>query len=159
MATPRLREWARRLKCEVLTVYYAARHPETPLLVRLLALSVAAYALSPIDLIPDFIPVLGYLDDLLLVPLGIWLVLRLLPASVLQAARGQAQAAANRPVSRGAAAVIVLLWAAALAWGAWLGYRWLRAQQLVQADAASRRGLSRVLEGQEPPRRPEARRS
>ena len=70
-----LREWAARLKHDALTAYHAARHPGTPLPLRLLALAVAAYALSPIDLIPDFIPVLGYLDDLLLVPLGLWLVI------------------------------------------------------------------------------------
>ena len=70
MVTSPLRGWARRLKREALTVYFVARHPATPWWIRLLALIVAAYALSPIDLIPDFIPVLGYLDDLLLVPLG-----------------------------------------------------------------------------------------
>lgn len=127
MTTPSLREWAHRLKCEALTVYFAARHPDNPLLVRLLALAVAGYALSPIDLIPDFIPVLGYLDDLVLVPLGVWLVVLLLPAGVMQAARAQAAVAADRPASRRAAAVIVCLWASALAWGAWLGYRWLHA--------------------------------
>jgi len=127
MAISPLREWARRLKREALTVYFAARHPDTPLLVRLLALAVAAYALSPIDLIPDFIPVLGYLDDLLLVPLGVWLVVRLLPPSVVQQARAEAAAAADRPVSKSAAVVIVCLWAVALALAAWLGYRWLRA--------------------------------
>ena len=94
--------------------------------VRLLALIVAAYALSPIDLIPDFIPVLGILDDLLLVPLGLWLVVRLIPATVLQECRARAQATVDRPVSRGAAAVIVCLWTVALGWAAWLGYRWLR---------------------------------
>ncbi len=127
MALSSLREWSRRLKREALTVYFAARHPDTPVLVRLFALAVAAYALSPIDLIPDFIPVLGYLDDLVLVPLGVWLVVRMLPPAVILAARAQAAAAARQPVSRGAAAVIVCLWAIALAWGAWLSYRWLHA--------------------------------
>lgn len=125
MITAALREWARRLKREALTAYYAARHPDTPMLVRLLALAIAAYALSPIDLIPDFIPVLGYLDDLLLVPLGLWLVVRLIPVAVLQECRGRAEATASRPVSRAAAAVIVCIWAAALGWAAWLGYGWL----------------------------------
>lgn len=118
-----LREWAGRLKREALTAYYAARHPVTPLAVRLLALAVAAYALSPIDLIPDFIPVLGYLDDLVLLPLGLWLVMRLVPAAVLQECRARAEATASRPVSRAAAAVIVCIWAAALSWAAWLWYR------------------------------------
>ena len=65
------------LKRQALTVYFAARDPRTPLPVRLLALGIAAYAFSPIDLIPDFIPVLGYLDDLILIPLGIALVVKL----------------------------------------------------------------------------------
>ncbi|HEY4583533.1 MAG TPA: DUF1232 domain-containing protein [Lysobacter sp.] len=110
-----LRDAARRLKRDSLTVYFVARHPATPWHVRLLALAVAAYAFSPIDLIPDVIPVLGYLDDLVLVPLGIGLVLRLVPAAVLDESRLRAQAAAGRPVSRGAAVAIVALWAAALA--------------------------------------------
>ena len=127
MVSASLREWARRLRREALTAYYAARHPSTPLLVRLLALGVAAYALSPIDLIPDFIPVLGYLDDLVLVPLGLWLVVRLVPAAVLQECHSRAAATASRPVSRGAATVIVCIWAAALGWAAWLGYHRLPA--------------------------------
>ena len=72
----RIRSWARALKRDVYAVYLAARSPDTPWYVKALALVVAAYAFSPIDLIPDFIPVLGYLDDLILVPLGIWLVVR-----------------------------------------------------------------------------------
>lgn len=113
-----LAAWARRAKREVLTVYYAARDPRTPWWLRGLALGIAAYALSPIDLVPDFIPVLGLLDDLLLVPLGLVLVLRLLPPAVLEAARAEAAASLERPRSRAAAAVIVTLWllgAAALA--------------------------------------------
>jgi uncharacterized membrane protein YkvA (DUF1232 family) len=77
--------WARRLKRDVHAVWIAARDPRTPRPVRLLALAVAAYALSPIDLIPDFVPVLGYLDDLMIVPLGLWLVLRLVPAPAIVA--------------------------------------------------------------------------
>lgn len=105
-----LKTWARTLKQHTLTVYYAARDPRTPLLVRLLALLVAAYALSPIDLIPDFIPVIGYLDDLLLLPLGLWLVVRLTPPEVIAAAREKAAQMTARPVSRGAAVVVVALW-------------------------------------------------
>jgi uncharacterized membrane protein YkvA (DUF1232 family) len=105
-----LTTWARRAKREVLTVYYAARDPRTPWWLRALALGIAAYALSPLDLVPDFIPVLGLLDDLLLVPLGLVLVLRLLPPAVLEAARAQAAASLERPRSRAAAAVIVALW-------------------------------------------------
>lgn len=105
-----LKAQAKQLKQHTLTVYFAARDPRTPIFVRVLALLVAAYALSPIDLIPDFIPVIGYLDDLLLVPLGLALVVRLTPPEVLESARAQAQQAASRPVSYAAAAFFVALW-------------------------------------------------
>jgi len=105
-----LKERARKLKRQTLVAYFAARDPRTPLLVRLLALLVAAYALSPIDLIPDFIPVLGYLDDLILVPLGVSLVVSLLPETVLTAARQRAEAAVDRPTSKVAALFIVAVW-------------------------------------------------
>jgi uncharacterized membrane protein YkvA (DUF1232 family) len=104
------RNWARRIKRDVLAVYFAARDPLTPLPVRLLAVAVAAYALSPIDLIPDFVPVLGYLDDLLIVPLGLALVIRLLPPQVLEASREKAASVLERPRSTGAAVFIVGLW-------------------------------------------------
>jgi len=120
----RTRAWARGIQRDVVAVYYAARDPRTPWAARWLALLVAAYALSPIDLIPDFIPVLGYLDDLLLVPLGLLLVIRLLPPAVLVDARRQAALRLARPRSRAAAVVIVGLWLAACAAG--LGW-WLRA--------------------------------
>ncbi len=109
-----LKTWAVQLKQHTLTVYFAARDPRTPLLVRLLALLVAAYALSPIDLIPDFIPLIGHLDDLLLIPLGLALVVRLTPPPVLASARRQAQQAAERPVSRPAAVLVVIVWLVAL---------------------------------------------
>ena len=115
-----LRKWAKSLKQQTLVVYFAARDPRTPWPVRLLALVVAAYALSPIDLIPDFIPVLGYLDDLLLIPLGLALVVRLTPPEVLITAREQARTASEKPVSRGMAAVIVVFWIVALSWIGWL---------------------------------------
>ena len=117
----RLRKWAKDLKRQTLVVYFAARDPRTPWLARLLALGIAAYALSPIDLIPDFIPVLGYLDDLLIVPLGLMLVLRLLPAEVQMAAQAKASAAVGRPTSRVMAVVIVAIWVIAIgATGLWL---------------------------------------
>lgn len=116
-----LKARTRQLKTLTLVVYYAARDPRTPLHVRLLALLVAAYALSPIDLVPDFIPVLGYLDDLILVPLGVALVIRLLPAAVRESAREQAERASTRPVSRTAAVCIVLIWLLSLlALGYWV---------------------------------------
>lgn len=115
--------WAgrlRALKREALTVWCVARHPRLPWFVRVLALGVAAYAFSPIDLIPDFIPLLGLLDDLLLVPLGVWAVLKLAPADVVAEARAQAAALADKPVSRTAAVVIALLWLIVMAaFGAW----------------------------------------
>lgn len=105
----------RALKREALTVWCVARHPRLPWAVRGLALGVAAYAFSPIDLIPDVIPVLGLLDDLLLVPMGVWAVLKLAPADVVAEARAQASALADRPVSRIGATLIALLWLATLA--------------------------------------------
>lgn len=115
-----LRTWARSLKREVAALYFAARDPRTPRGVRILAIVVVAYALSPIDLIPDFIPVLGYLDDLILVPLGIWLVVRLLPPAVLAEARRRADAlAAKLPKVLLAGVLIVLIWLGAAIWLAW----------------------------------------
>lgn len=119
----RARTWARGLKRDVVAVWHAARDTRTPWPVRLLALAVAAYALSPIDLIPDVIPVLGYLDDLLIVPLGLLLVIRLLPPAVLADARAQAAATLARPRSLVAAAVFVGLW---LACAAGLLWWWLQ---------------------------------
>ncbi len=109
----RTKAWARGIKRDVVAVYHAARDPRTPWAARLLALLVAAYALSPVDLIPDFIPVLGYLDDLLLVPLGLLLVIRMLPPEVLADARRQAALTLARPRSWLAAAAILGLWLAA----------------------------------------------
>lgn len=111
---------ARQLRQHTLTVYFAARDPRTPMLVRALAVLVAAYALSPIDLIPDFIPVIGYLDDLILIPLGLALVIRLTPAAVIESARARAEQATTRPVSYPAAALFVAVWLIAL----WFFGRW-----------------------------------
>jgi len=106
----RLAAWARALKREVAALALALRDPQTPLVARLVALLVVAYALSPIDLIPDVIPVLGLLDDLVLVPAGIWLVLRLMPAEVMERARRRAVEADGLRPSRAAAVVIIALW-------------------------------------------------
>lgn len=114
-----LRKWAKSLREQALAVYFAARDPRMPWFVRLLALAVAACALSPIDLIPDFVPVLGYLDDLILVPLGLALVIRLTPADVMASARERARAASGEPVSRGVAVAIVVVWVVGLAWLGW----------------------------------------
>lgn len=108
----RWRRWAQTLKRETYALYLAYRDPRVPWYGRAFAAMVVAYAFSPIDLIPDPIPVLGYLDDLLLVPLGIWLALRLIPAGVMAEARAEAATgiAAGKPVSRAAAVVVVTLW-------------------------------------------------
>ena len=115
----RVKSWARGLRRDAHAILLASRDPRTPWHVKILALAVAGYALSPIDLIPDFIPVLGYLDDLIIVPLGIWLVIALIPKDVMREYRAIASAAAERPVSKAAAIVIVTLWisgAAMLGW-------------------------------------------
>jgi len=93
----------------------AAHDPRTPWFAKTLALFVAAYAVSPIDLIPDFIPVLGYLDDLVIVPLGILMVVWLIPAEVMKEHREAADIATERPVSRLAAGVIICIWVACAA--------------------------------------------
>lgn len=108
----RWRARARRLKREVYALAIAYRDPRVPWYARLWVAVVVAYAFSPIDLIPDFVPVLGYLDDLILLPLGIALAIRLLPPGVLATSRAEAERrlADRRPVSRAAAVVIVALW-------------------------------------------------
>jgi uncharacterized membrane protein YkvA (DUF1232 family) len=106
----RLRDWAHGIKRDVHALYLAARDPRVPWYAKALALAVAAYALSPIDLIPDFIPVIGYLDDLIIVPLGIVLAVRLIPADILAEHRLAASEAAERPTSRAATLVIVAIW-------------------------------------------------
>jgi uncharacterized membrane protein YkvA (DUF1232 family) len=109
-----MRDWAQRVKRDLVAVAGAVRDRRTPWPARLLGVCVVAYALSPIDLIPDAIPVLGLLDDLILVPLGLWLVIRLVPPSVLAEHRERARGVARLPVSRTAGLVIVALWAALL---------------------------------------------
>ena len=122
-----LKARARRLVAEAYALYLASRDPRVPWYARALAGLVAAYAFSPIDLIPDFIPVLGLLDDAIIVPLGIALVLRLIPAEVLADCRSQAAAAVGqgRPVVRAAAVVVVVIWAVMAAFLVALVARWL----------------------------------
>jgi uncharacterized membrane protein YkvA (DUF1232 family) len=120
-----LKDWARAIKRDAIAVYLAARDPRTPWYAKALALAVAGYALSPIDLIPDFIPVLGYLDDVILLPLGIMVVVRLVPADVMAESRAAAARIAERPVSHAAAAVIVCVWIASIVIAGWFVYRLL----------------------------------
>jgi uncharacterized membrane protein YkvA (DUF1232 family) len=105
-----LKLWARVLKRDVVALWLAARDRRTPWHAKAVAGAVAAYALSPIDLIPDFVPVLGYLDDLLIVPLGIALAIRLVPAPLMDAFRAEAARRKGRPASWLAATAIVALW-------------------------------------------------
>lgn len=121
----RLRSWASRVKRDGVTLWFASKHPATPWYAKALGVLVVAYALSPIDLIPDFIPVLGYVDDVLLLPVLIWLTVRTLPAHVLDECRSQADdwlsEKKKKPTSRAGAAFIVLLW---LALGLAVLYAW-----------------------------------
>ncbi len=117
-----LRRWAKLLKSDIVALWFAYRDPRTPWYAKAFTLLVVAYAFSPIDLIPDFIPVLGLIDDAILLPLGIWLALKLVPAPVMAEARasGEAWLAARKPKPRNyiAAAVFVALWCV-LAWIIW----------------------------------------
>ncbi len=111
----RMASWkqrARQLKAETYALYLAYRDPRTPWWGRLFAAIVVGYAFSPLDLIPDFVPVLGYLDDLILVPLGVFLAVKMIPAEVMVESKAKARAlmADGKPVSRVAALVIVGVW-------------------------------------------------
>ena len=120
----RIKTWARSLKRDAHAIYLASRDPRVPWYAKALAIAVAAYALSPIDLIPDFIPVIGYLDELFILPLGIWLVVRLIPDGIMVEYRARANEAGQRPTSRAGMAAILLVWmVSALALG-WLAYAW-----------------------------------
>ena len=109
-----LKTQARALKKEVFAVYLAAGDPRTPWYAKGLVLLIVAYTLSPIDLIPDFVPVLGYLDDLIIVPGGLWLAIRTIPAEVLLEARGRAAAGQADGIGKIGALIIVFLWILAL---------------------------------------------
>ena len=121
----RIKTWARRIKRDAVTLWFAYRVPRTPWAVKALCIFVVGYALSPIDLIPDFIPVLGYLDDAILLPGLIWLAVRLLPHEVLSDCRERAEARMHeqgkRPTSKVGAVIVVLIWVLVsyLAWRYW----------------------------------------
>lgn len=122
----RLQRWAKALRNDVMTLWFAGRHPDTPLAAKLFALALAAYAFSPIDLIPDFIPVIGYLDEIVLLPIGIWLCLKMIPDAVLAECRVRTEkwfeARRGKPRSWIAAGVIAAVWVAVI-WGGWVLYR------------------------------------
>jgi uncharacterized membrane protein YkvA (DUF1232 family) len=121
-----MRQWAGAIKRDVHALYLASRDPRVPWYAKALAIVVAGYALSPIDLIPDFIPGLGYLDDVILVPLGILAVVKLIPPGVMAEHRARATAQ-DRPVGRTAGIVIGCIWVASIALFGWFAYRLLRA--------------------------------
>jgi uncharacterized membrane protein YkvA (DUF1232 family) len=118
----RWRKWAGTIRRDAHALYLASRDARVPWYAKALAVAVAAYALSPIDLIPDFVPVLGYLDDLIIVPAGIALVVRLIPAEIMAEHRRTASAAQDRPISRAGAAAI---WIAAIAVAGAAATHWL----------------------------------
>lgn len=126
----RLRTWARRVKRDGVTLWFAGRHPLAPWYAKALGAFVVAYALSPIDLIPDFIPVLGYLDDVILLPVLIWLAIRMIPGSVLAECREQADQwmapEGAKPSSRIGGALVVMVWiGASVAFWQWVIKPWL----------------------------------
>jgi uncharacterized membrane protein YkvA (DUF1232 family) len=118
----RVTHWAREIKRDAVALWFARRHPATPLPVKLLCIFIAAYALSPIDLIPDFIPVLGYIDDALLLPGLIWLALRWLPEDVLRECRAVGakwlKLEGRRPGSLWGAGLVIVIWLT-LSWLVW----------------------------------------
>jgi uncharacterized membrane protein YkvA (DUF1232 family) len=115
----RLRHWAQTLKRDIVALSIAARDARVPWYAKAAALAVAAYALSPIDLIPDFIPVLGYLDEVIVLPILLFLVIKMIPAPLMAEFRSEAQRRAERPVSRAGALAIVAIWIAALGAAIW----------------------------------------
>jgi uncharacterized membrane protein YkvA (DUF1232 family) len=116
----RLKRWARSVKRDVVALWLAARDPRTPWYAKLVAVCIAAYALTPIDPIPDFIPVLGYLDELILLPLAIVFAIKLVPPPLMTEFRAEADRWAERPVSRAGAAAVILLWIGAAVLVGWL---------------------------------------
>jgi uncharacterized membrane protein YkvA (DUF1232 family) len=123
----RIKAWAHKVNRDGYAIYLASRDPRMPWYAKGLAVAIAAYALSPIDLIPDFIPVIGYLDDLVILPLGIWLVVSLIPSDVMVEYRAKASEAAQRPTSRAGMIAIILVWTAGALMFGWIGYvRWSR---------------------------------
>lgn len=120
-----IRAWARRIKRDVMVLWFARKHPDTPLLAKVICVLAVLYALSPIDLVPDFVPILGYVDDMLLLPALIWLAVRLLPPQVLASCREQANnwmsQQDRKPTSYVGAVIVVLLWGVAT----YLVWRWI----------------------------------
>lgn len=123
MLIERLKGWARAIETDVVALWLAARDPGTPWYAKAVAAAVAAYALSPIDLIPDFVPVLGYLDDLLIVPVGILVAVKLVPAELMTSFRAQAARLHERPRSLAGVVAIVTIWIGTVVRAGWLFWR------------------------------------
>lgn len=121
----RLKMMAKKLKANLMVMYLAYRDPRVPLFAKVFAICVVAYAFSPVDLIPDFIPILGYLDDLILVPLGVYIALRLIPKDVLDEYRAKAEELrkSGKPKNWVTGALIIVIWIAAAVWSGWYLYR------------------------------------
>ncbi len=119
----KLKSWARLLKQNIVMLWFATKHPQTPLLPRVICIFIVAYALSPIDLIPDFIPILGYVDDLILLPMLIWIAIRLIPNSIIQESRIQADTwlinKQSKPKSYLGLFIVIIVWLLLL----WLSYQ------------------------------------
>jgi uncharacterized membrane protein YkvA (DUF1232 family) len=119
------KQWAHIVRRDVHAVYLASRDPRVPWHTKALAIGVTGYALSPIDLIPDFIPILGLLDDLIIVPLGLLLAVKLIPPHIMAEHRAAALAAQARPVSRTGAAAVIAIWLVLVGLSAWLAYTYI----------------------------------
>jgi uncharacterized membrane protein YkvA (DUF1232 family) len=120
------KRWACTIKRDAYALYLAAKDPRVPWFAKALAIAVAAYALSPLDLIPDFVPVLGYLDDLIIVPAGIALAIMLIPPDIMAQHRDMAMAAQDRPVNWAAGAAIVIIWLLVIGLTVWMVIRCFR---------------------------------
>jgi uncharacterized membrane protein YkvA (DUF1232 family) len=128
MMLNKIKQQANDMKRHTLTVYFAIKDPEMPWFTKLFAMLVVAYALSPIDLIPDFIPVIGYLDDLIIVPLGLALVIRLTPQHVINTAKLKADSAAEKPVNYYTGAVFILIWLLLFGYAVHFGFQFFGAK-------------------------------
>lgn len=108
----KIKHWAKSVKRDIGALWIAARDPRTPLKAKIVAITIVSYALSPIDLIPDFIPVLGFLDDIIIIPLGIWMVVKLVPDHLMEEFRSSASLPKRLPSSRAGLLVVLAIWIA-----------------------------------------------
>jgi uncharacterized membrane protein YkvA (DUF1232 family) len=120
----KLRDWGRSLKRDVVAIWLASRDPRVPWYTRVLALAVAGYAFSPIDLIPNFVPILGYVDDAIVLPLGVLLILRLIPREIMVEHRVSATRLADSPRSGTGSVIIAVIWLSITLVSAWFGYHY-----------------------------------